>query len=329
MNARVVVTGAGGYVGGLLCRAYGEQYGAASVRCAVRNPQDAARLAGQGFTVVRGDLIDPEFSRAVVADTDLVIHAAARLGHGTLGEFYKVNRGISERLARAAASSGARMVLVSTIEAYGAFCGRTLEEDAPHRSNGHPYSDSKYAGEQAVTHAYTAAGSSEFVIVRPGAIYGPGSQYWTHRYLWQAARRGGIGVLGDGGRIFPVFEDDVVDAILAASRHPNAAGRTYNLVNDEGLTWLDWARAHHRAVGRGAPRNESVRALRLRSRIHRCLGLPGFGRRLEVELRRAVIPHERARIDLGWDPRPFLVGMQACEPSRIFADKSPKEQWVR
>jgi len=311
----VVITGAGGYLGGLLAEAYARQLGAARVRCVVRQYSHADRLSALGFQVVSGDLMEAGACESAMADADVVIHAAARLGSGLPAEFFEVNRWMTGWLSEAALKARARLVYVSTIEAYGSFAGRTLTEDQPHIDNDYPYSSSKYAGEQELSRIYRQAGSKNFSIVRPGMIYGPTSPYWTRRYLQKAAQ-GSIGVLGDGGRIFPVFDADVVHAVMTAAAADQARGQTYNLVNDERLTWWDWAHAHHMLADRGAPHRESVAALRIRSALRHKLGRPTLARRLEVELRRAEIPHGKAAEELGWRPRRFRAGLVDCVPGR-------------
>ncbi|WP_225732655.1 NAD(P)-dependent oxidoreductase [Nocardia sp. JCM 34519] len=312
-----VITGAGGYLGGLLAHAVAQRDGARTVRCVVRRREDADRFARAGFDVACGDLVDRAFCARAVAGAQVVIHAAARLGSGPRAEFFQVNAEATRWLGQAALIEEARFVYVSSIEAYGDFAGRTLTEDQPHLGTGHAYSESKYAGEQAITRLYGDRGRGDYIIVRPGMIYGPNSPYWTHRYL-RLASLGSIGVLADrrrfpdGGRVFPVFESDVLDALATAATGSAVASGVYNLVHDEGLTWWDWAWAHHLLAGTGRPHRVPVRRTRLRSALRPRDGRAVLRRRLEVELRHAVIPHEKARAELGWYPRRFRAGMVLC-----------------
>ena len=307
----VVITGAGGYVGGLLARSYAPEGGAGAVRCLVRTEQAAAPLRAAGSDVVVGDLRDTSLADRLITAGALVIHAAARLGATPTAEMMAVNVDATARLVRAALGARARrFVFVSSIEAYGDFNGRTLDETQPFVPNANAYAESKALGERAVRSLHEDAGSSAFTILRPGMIYGPHSPYWTHRYL-SMARRGRIPVLGHGGRIFPVYEDDLITAVHLAASRDEAAGQTFNLVHDEGLTWWDWARAHHRLAGHGRPRRQSPALLRVRSRLRQASGRPGRARQLEVQLRTGVIPHQKASDLLGWSPSSFAEVMRA------------------
>ncbi|WP_441248222.1 NAD-dependent epimerase/dehydratase family protein [Kitasatospora sp. McL0602] len=310
----VAVTGAAGYLGGAVARAFAQQRGPESVRCLVRTQEQALPLRAAGFQVQQGDVTDPLVADRLLSGCSAVVHAAARLGAAPREEAFAVNVDATERLARSALRAGlSRFVLISSIEAYGAFAGRVLHEDEPFRPVDHVYAESKALGEQAVREVYRQAGSNAFTLLRPGMVYGPDSEYWTHRYL-RKAQNGRIPVLGGGGRVFPVFEPDLVTAVLRATERDQAAGEAFNLVHDEGLTWWDWAEAHHRLAGRGTPRRRWVPAVKAGSKLRELTGRAGKGRKLEVELRSGTLPNDKARRCLEWSPQPFADAMASCDP---------------
>ncbi|WP_166793677.1 NAD(P)-dependent oxidoreductase [Frankia sp. B2] len=317
----VVVTGAGGYVGGLVAKAYARRVGCEHVTCLVRSGQQARRLLDQGFEVVLGDLTQDGIASRLIRPRSLVVHAAARLGRTTWEEASRVNVEGTRKIALAAlGADAARLTLISSIEAYGRFGGRDLHEDQPYVPLLDNYGKSKAEAERVVRECYRQAGSNTFTILRPGAVYGPTSKYWTQRYLRQA-REGSITVLGRGGRIFPVYDRDLVDAVVRAGDAEAAAGEAFNIVNDERLTWWDWAYAHHRLAGCGWPRHQPALWARMESAARRLVGRPAFDRRLEVETRTAHIPNTKARVYLGWEPTDFVDAMMDC--SRELARKAP------
>ncbi|WP_439681556.1 NAD-dependent epimerase/dehydratase family protein [Embleya sp. MST-111070] len=311
MNTRILVTGAAGYVGSLVVDALAARVGSGAMRCLVRRPAQADALRARGLEVHMGDLTDARGAEPLVDGCAVVVHAAAQLGSVSRQRAFEVNVDATADLARAAVNARAeRFVFLSSIEAYGLFDGRVLDEEQPHRPGGHVYGESKAAAERVLRGICPAGRGTALTILRPGMVYGPRSPYWTGRYR-DRALRGPIRVLGPGGRVFPVFEADVVAAVLRACTGTPVPG-VFNLVADEGLTWWDWARAHHALAGRGRARRESVALLRARSAARRLAGRPGHGRRLEVETRTGSIPHDRAACALGWHPTSFVDGMAAC-----------------
>jgi len=317
----VVVTGAGGYVGGLVAKAYARRVGCEQVTCLVRSGQQARRLLDQGFEVVLGDFTQDGVASRLIRPRSLVVHAAARLGRTTWEEASRVNVEGTRKIALAAlGADAARLILISTIEAYGRFGGRDLHEDQPYIPLLDNYGKSKAEGERAVRECYRHAGSNTFTILRPGAVYGPTSAYWTQRYL-QQAREGSIAVLGRGGRVFPVYDRDLIDAVVRAGDAEAAEGEAFNIVNDESLTWWDWAYAHHRLAGRGWPRHQSALSARMKSAARMLVGRAAFDRRLEVETRIAHIPNTKARVYLGWKPTAFADAMIDC--LREIAPQAP------
>ena len=85
---RVLVTGAGGFVGGVVARmlrARGE-----NVRTVARN--DYPALSALGCEHVKGDLSDPNVAKAAVSGMDAVVHVAAKAGvWGARGDYEASN----------------------------------------------------------------------------------------------------------------------------------------------------------------------------------------------------------------------------------------------
>ncbi|GAB3259967.1 NAD-dependent epimerase/dehydratase family protein [Kineosporia babensis] len=308
----VLVTGAAGFIGGCVARGFARERGPETVHCLVRTQEQAKPLLDQGYQVTVGDITDSELPQHLVKDCQTVVHAAAFMKPGPREDIFAVNVEATDRLAQAAAQAKVdRFIFISSIEAYGEFGHRILTEDQPYLPTDHAYAESKIRGEQAITERFQQTGSDAYVHLRPGMVYGPHSQYWTHGYL-QRARSGRIRVLGRGGRIYPVHEDDLVAAVTSAAERPLAAGQTFNLVNDEHLTWWDWALAHHALTGTNRPRCQSVWLTRLLDKINRSAGNP-IDEALRSELRTSAIPHDKARHLLGWEPRPFQDGIRTCK----------------
>lgn len=165
---RVLVTGAGGFVGphvvaALLAAGY-------RVRVAQRT---AAEPPPGTEGVVTGDLAAPIDWTAALAGVSHVVHLAglAHAGPGLDETLYRrINTQATLDLARAAYRAGvSRFVFISSIKAQtGAFDGPPLREDDPPAPDD-AYGRSKLAAEQGL-----AGLDLDWVALRPVLVYGPG-----------------------------------------------------------------------------------------------------------------------------------------------------------
>ena len=87
---RYLITGATGFVGGHVADAVVRKGQALSA--IVRPSSDTAALEKLGATLYRGDFGDPDLARRAVADADVVVHCAAKVGDwGPVAEYRTVN----------------------------------------------------------------------------------------------------------------------------------------------------------------------------------------------------------------------------------------------
>jgi len=71
---------------------------------------------------------------------------------------------------------------------YGDFNGRVLRESDFIELCGSHYVDSKILGEQRIIKKFKNS-SVIYYIVRPGMVYGPGSEFWTKRLYVMAKEK--------------------------------------------------------------------------------------------------------------------------------------------
>jgi dihydroflavonol-4-reductase len=182
--ARVFLTGATGVVGGALLAHLGER--GEEVVALARSDAAAAKLAGRGVQVARGDALDEDALAAGMHGCALLYHVA---GVNTLCpddpvELFHVNVRGAEVAVRAAARAGVRrVVLTSSAATLGEAHGTVGSEDSPHRGFYlSDYERSKREGEDAAFAAGRAAGI-EVVAVNPSSVQGPGRASGTGRIL--------------------------------------------------------------------------------------------------------------------------------------------------
>lgn len=244
---QVLVTGAGGFIGGRLVERLVRDCGA-RVRAQVRGVAGAVRLARFPLEIVRGDVTDRAFLVTAVEDCDAVFHCA----YGTRGGRRQrglVNREGTRRLLAAAAGAGVgRAVHLSTLMVYGLTDDGDLTEEAPRRRSGEVYADSKIAAER-IALGFARRGEVGVSVLQPTAVYGPFGGVWTARVL--AELRSGRVILVDGGEGLAnhVYVDDLVDAMLLAAVEPAAVGEAFLVSSAEPATWRDFYRCFERMVG--------------------------------------------------------------------------------
>ncbi|MEC4764892.1 dTDP-4-dehydrorhamnose reductase [Mycobacterium sherrisii] len=154
MSGRIVITGAGGQLGGYL----------------------AAQAADQGRNVLprtsaQWDITDPAAAEAIVKPGDVVINCAAYTNvdgaEGDAARAYEVNEAAPGHIARACARAGARLVHVSTDFVFaGDYADPRPFEPSDETSPRGVYACSKRAGEVAAL-----AALPETVVVRTAWVY--------------------------------------------------------------------------------------------------------------------------------------------------------------
>ncbi len=181
MSIRILVTGANGFVGQVLCQALNKN--GYFVRAAVRSNEKIAQLPeGVEYCIVGEVSLDTKWSIALEG-IDVVIHLTSRVhlmqdnSSDPLLEYRKINTAGTERLARIAVQSGvSRFIFLSSVKVNGEYTGDDKAASFSEANTPNPQDDyavSKWEAEQALTKIGKESGL-ETVILRPPLIYGPG-----------------------------------------------------------------------------------------------------------------------------------------------------------
>jgi nucleoside-diphosphate-sugar epimerase len=232
---RILVTGASGFVGCRLCEHLVLAHGA-TVRGTYHRPARAARVARLGIELVRLDLADEASIAAAVDGCDAVVHCAYGI-EGDERTRRELTGAAAGRVADAALRRGARrLVHLSSIAVWGFDAGPgEIDEALPPRRTGDAYVDGKVDAEEAVAEA--AAHGLPAVVLRPANVYGPWSPLWTVAPV-RALRAGDPVLVGDGAApANTVYVDNLVSAVVFALADDRAVGRTFVVVDEDGVSW--------------------------------------------------------------------------------------------
>ncbi len=253
MNARVLVSGANGFVGSavvrvLLRRGY-------TVRALVRVSSDTRNLDGLDAEIVQGDLLDPSSLERALQDCEGLFHVAAdyRLWARDPTRIRMNNvRGTRNILAAAKRSGVGRIVHTSSVATLGLHDdGTPADEDTASRYANMlgEYKRSKYLAEKMARRQ--AHAGRDIVIVNPAAPIGPRDRKPTPtgRMILDAAR-GRMPAFVDTG-LCVVHVDDVAEGHALAYER-GQSGRRYILGGDNMSLKAILAAVAHLA-GRHAP----------------------------------------------------------------------------
>jgi nucleoside-diphosphate-sugar epimerase len=301
--SRVLVTGAGGFIGTSLCRFLSDRG-----FDVVAGMRDETVSVGT-YPIVRiGNLGDMSVLADAVAGVDFIVHLAARVHimsettSDPLAEFRRANVEGTRLLAQAAGRAGVkRLVFLSSVKVNGERTdGAPFTEDDP-PAPADPYGVSKWEAEQALGEV-AAADGLETVILRCPLVYGPGvrANFLKLLKLCDNALPLPVGAI-TGNRRSLIYLDNLTDAIHCALTHEAAAGRRYLVRDRDDVSTAELVRRIRAALGRPG---------RLVPVPSGCLGavLKLAGKRPVADRVLGSLAVDDARIgrELGWTP-PFTM----------------------
>ena len=279
---RVFVAGATGFIGRATCRALAAA--GHEVTGLARTRDKALALESDRVRAIVGTLDDPDSYLGAAGRPEVVVHLAATWisGRETIEKAQSVGARILEwtrGLARLAADSSCRIFV---------FCGSSVDQGEGAASEAVGYDRLLNPSQSYLkTHAHEVP----LAVVLPGWVYGPGS--WFPDLVREIRSGVTTHIVGDGSApLGYVHVDDVGEAFRLAVEK-GAAGATYDVVDEEGLTARRFVEATARALGQAMPRGVSrEQAIHERGQVYaEALTCP-----VDLDL-------ARTRRDLGWRPR--------------------------
>jgi nucleoside-diphosphate-sugar epimerase len=225
---RVIVLGAGGYLGTAIVRALHDA--GFAVRGLVRDPAQVERIRAAGGEPVVGDILEPGSLQRALLSCEAAIHVAAKSSaEPPLAERVRVE-GIQNLLAAGHRLGLRRVVVGSGYWVYASNPGTITEA-----SRVEPAGESRvnFATERAAAEAGARAGI-EVMIARPGMVYGDGSWF---RPLVEAVRNGSYRVIDGGANRWSFISLRDAASAFRAILERGAPGNVYNVADEDPSGW--------------------------------------------------------------------------------------------
>ncbi len=298
-NKRVLVTGAGGFIGSHLAERLVEE--GAQVRAMVH--YNALGRRGwldrsphvKAMDVLAGDLTDRDSVRQAVKGREVIFHLGALIAipysyHAPLSYIHTNTEGTLNVLQSGRDEGVERIVHTSTSEVYGTAQYVPIDEKHPLKGQS-PYSASKI-GADKMAEAFHLSFGVPVATVRPFNTFGP-----------RQSMRAIIPTIivqclsGDTlhlGNLHPTrdlnFVSNTVDGFLTAASHPDAVGRTVNFGSGREISVGDLAALIAKMVGKPLEIVSEDQRLRPQG----------------SEVERLLADNQLARSLMGWTPRVSL-----------------------
>jgi nucleoside-diphosphate-sugar epimerase len=298
---RVFVAGATGAIGRQLVPRL--VAGGHQVHGMTRSESKRAMLSELGAVPVVADALDPDQVADAVAHArpDVIVHQLTAIGavdtRHMERDFAPTNRLRTEgadHLLSAAQAVGVRRFVAQGISGFGAYA----RSGGPVKSEEDPL-DPVPAREMreilaAIRHleaAVLGARWTEGIVLRYGALYGPGTSLAPGEEQFELVRKRKFPLVGDGGGVWSfIHVADAAEATVAAVEHGSRG--VYNVVDDDPAPVAEWLPVLAEQLGAKKPR-----------RVPRFVGRLFAGEAgvmMMTELRGAS--NAKARRELAWRP---------------------------
>lgn len=240
----ILITGSNGFIGSRVVEIL-LRYGFSNLRCFVRPSSNLTNLDASLATaqnvrveVIEGNLLSREDCAKAARDVVVIFHLAAGIEKTFPGSFMNsvvTTRNLLDAVVRFGTLK--RFVNVSSLAIYSNWdmeSGELLDEtcmvERQPVERAEAYTFAKLKQDQLVID-YAEKYHIPYVILRPGAVYGPGARQLTSRIGIDS-----FGVflhLGGSNRIPLTYVDNCAEAIVLAGLKPGVDGEVFNVVDDD------------------------------------------------------------------------------------------------
>ena len=258
----IIITGAAGYIGGMVVDRLIELYPTAVITGIDLLPMPKRWHPNRNIYWIRADLASSDWQKKALerGPIDLVVHCAFRIRtpFGRVKAYEWNNRVASKNTFELTLKNNApSLVYLSTVSSYGARkenIGRLLTESDPFLETKNPYGyQKKLIEEDLMELLHEGNPVTTVTVLRLNSVTGPRSQSLSSKF----------GLITFLKKLLPfvielnprwarqfVHEDDVVDAILASALRSGGALAIYNIAPKQFLEVGDIARVLQKRIVR-------------------------------------------------------------------------------
>lgn len=202
MKHTVVITGAAGYVGAMLVRAFSEREDVERIVGIDKEPMPEFLQGLSKLWYIESDTASLDFKEVARVEPDIVINAAWQIRemYGEKSAQWRLNVEGSDAVFdfAFATPSVKKLIHFSTVASYGAYPDNTIEhrfkEEEGFRKSDYLYAEEKRISELHLEEKYAEAKERgnpiKIAIVRPAAVTGPRGRFMRIRFGLQAALSG-------------------------------------------------------------------------------------------------------------------------------------------
>lgn len=298
-GAKVLVTGAGGFIASHLCERLLAEGAAVTAMIHYRSSSDWGNLDylsdqdKSRIGVVSGDVMDMDFMMQTVAGSHTVFHLAALIAipysYIAPRSYFRTNVEGTLNVVEACRRHGvARIVHTSTSEVYGTACYTPIDERHPLQGQS-PYSASKIGADKLVE-SYARSFDLPVVTIRPFNTFGPRQSaraviptIISQALAGDAIRLGSL----DTFRDLTYVQDTVSGLVAAAMAGPDVIGEEINLGVGKAISIEDLAKRILALMNVSKPVVQETTRMR-----------PA-----KSEVMKLVSDNTKARRLLGWSPQ--------------------------
>lgn len=236
--SKALITGINGFVGAMLALDLinkGIEVDGVDMALLPRNLDLLKLIEAGNVKVYQGDLNTFDFDQ--LGGYDYVFQIAGKVSPwGNVRDFDKINVEGTRRVIDFAKKVNAKsFTYLSSVAVYGFYGYKDLKEEDEKKPFKNPYSLSKLNAENMVKDYCSKIGLN-FVIIRPGNVYGP-YDYTSSHHIYNLVDKEKMPCI-DKGRYLScfVYVENLADAIASAGISESAWNEDYNITDGNGET---------------------------------------------------------------------------------------------